>query len=89
MDISKFRIRDQFIIYKPLPRDITHDPRALFTTGNPALTRNPDGSWKVSSTEIRFNVYTSSGYHHELISTLDQQQLAPKAICNRPTTGKM
>src|SRR5215469_3116055 len=64
--------------------DITHDPRAIFTTGNPALTRNPDGSWKVSSTEIRFNVYTSSGYHHELISTLDQQQLAAKGYMQSP-----
>ena len=68
--------------------DITHDPRALFTTGNPALTRNPDGSWKVSSTEIRYNVYTSSGYHHELISTLDQQQLAAKGYMQSPNDWK-
>jgi hypothetical protein len=68
--------------------DITHDPRALFTTGNPALTRNPDGSWKVSSTEIRFNVYTSSGYHHELINTLDQQQLAAKGYMQSPNDWK-
>jgi len=33
--------------------DITQDPRASFTASNPDLTRNPDGSWKVSSTEIR------------------------------------
>ena len=68
--------------------DITQDPRASFTASNPDLTRNPDGSWKVSSTEVRFNVYTSSGYHHELINTLDQQQLAAKGYMQSPNDWK-
>ena len=51
--------------------DITQDPRASFEDSNTGLTRNPDGSWKVSSTEVRFNVLPSSGYHHELINTLE------------------
>lgn len=42
--------------------DIIHDPRTSFTASKP-ITKNPDGSWKVSSTKVRFNVYTSSGYH--------------------------
>ena len=58
--------------------DIIHDPRTSFTASKPTITKNPDGSWKISSTKVRFNVYTSSGYHHELINSLDQQQLAAK-----------
>jgi len=67
--------------------DITQHLRASFER-HPTLTRNPDGSWKVSSTEIRFNVYTSSGYHHELISTLNQQQLAAKGYIQSPNDWK-
>lgn len=64
--------------------DIAHDPRMSFTAAKPTLTRNPDGSWKVSSTEVRLNVFTSSGYHHELINTLNQQQLAEKGYMQSP-----
>jgi len=64
--------------------DITHDPRMSFTAAKPTLTRNPDGSWKVSSIEVRLNVFTSSGYHHELITTLNQQQLAEKGYMQSP-----
>ena len=72
--------------YKSLVDGCTH---TLFSTGNPTLTRNPDGSWKVSSTEIRFNVYTSSGYYHELISTLNQQQLAAKGYMQSPNDWRI
>ena len=68
--------------------DITHDPRTSFTASNPTLTRNPDGSWKVSSTEVRFNVFPSSGYHHELITTLNQQQLETKGYMQSPNDWK-
>ncbi|MGB6591885.1 MAG: Ig-like domain-containing protein [Candidatus Nitrosopolaris sp.] len=68
--------------------DITHDPRTSFTASNPDLTRNPDGSWKVSSTEVRFNVFPSSGYHHELITTLNQQQLETKGYMQSPNDWK-
>jgi hypothetical protein len=68
--------------------DITQDPRASFEDSNTGLTRNPDGSWKVSSAEVRFNVLPSSGYHHELINTLDQQQLAAKGYMQSPNDWK-
>jgi hypothetical protein len=68
--------------------DITHDPRASFEASNTGLTRNPDGSWKVSSTEVRFNVLTSSGYHNELITTLNQQKLAAKGYMQSPNDWK-
>ena len=60
--------------------DITHDPRASFEASNTGLTRNPDGSWKVLSTEVRFNVLTSSGYHHELITRFALASTSDKNI---------
>jgi hypothetical protein len=52
------------------------DPR--FHIGSIKLIKNRDGSFKVTSTEVRFGVYTSSGYQPDKISTLNQQQLASK-----------
>ncbi len=61
--------------------DPNHDPR---NDPGTTLTKNPDGSWKVSSTKVRFNIFTSSGYHHELITTLNQQQMAAKGYMQSP-----
>ncbi len=48
------------------------------------LTKNPDGSWKITSSAVRFQVFTSSGYHPELITTLNQQQMAAKGYMQSP-----
>ncbi|MGB7955459.1 MAG: hypothetical protein WCF23_15890, partial [Candidatus Nitrosopolaris sp.] len=61
--------------------DPNHDPR---NDPGTTLTKNPDGSWKVKSSEVRYNVFTSSGYHHELITTLNQQQMAAKGYMQSP-----
>jgi hypothetical protein len=42
------------------------------------VQKNSDGSWKVQSSEVRYGVFTSSGYHPDLITTLNQQVLAAK-----------
>jgi hypothetical protein len=42
------------------------------------ITKNPDGSWKMKSTQVRMNVYTSTGYDGSDISTLDHSNLASK-----------
>ena len=42
------------------------------------VQQNNDGSWKVQSTEVRYGVLTSSGYHPDLITTLNQESLAAK-----------
>ena len=34
------------------------------------VQQNDDGSWKVQSTEVRFGVLTSAGYHPNLIMSL-------------------
>jgi hypothetical protein len=52
-----------------------NDPR---TDPQTTLVRNPDGSWNARDTAARFNVFTSTGYHPELITTYDQHALATK-----------
>lgn len=37
---------------------------------------------------MRFNIFTSSGYHPELITTLNQQQLAVKGYMQSPNDWK-
>jgi len=58
-------------------RDLRTDPKTT-------LTKNPDGSWKITSSAVRFQVFTSSGYHPELITTLNQQQMAAKGYMQSP-----
>jgi hypothetical protein len=52
-----------------------NDPR---TDPGTDLDQNPDGSWNVQDTSMRYNVFTSTGYHPNLITTYDQQALATK-----------
>ena len=42
------------------------------------ITMNPDGSWKIKSTQVRMNVYTSTGYNSVNIPTLDHSAIASK-----------
>ena len=44
------------------------------------VQQNHYGSWKVQSNEVRYGVLTSSGYHPDLITTLNQQALVCKGI---------
>ena len=52
------------------------------------VIQNDDGSWKVQSTEVRYGVLTSSGYHPDLITTLNQQALAAKGYMQSPNDWK-
>jgi hypothetical protein len=52
------------------------------------VLQNDDGSWKVQSTEVRYGVLTSSGYHPDLITTLNQQALAAKGYMQSPNDWK-
>ena len=42
------------------------------------ITKNPDGSWKMKATQVRMNVYTSTGYNSANIPTLDHSVIASK-----------
>ena len=48
------------------------------------ITKNPDGSWKMKSTKVRMNVYTSTGYDENSIDTLDHSDLATKGYMQAP-----
>ena len=58
------------------------DPR--FHLGSFNLVRNEDGSFKVTSTEIRLGVYTSTGYDQNKIAALDQGKLTQKGSMQNP-----
>jgi hypothetical protein len=52
------------------------------------VQKNPDGSWKVRNTEVRYGILTSSGYHPKLITTFNQMQLATKGYMQSPNDWK-
>ena len=69
--------------------DPNHDPR---TDPQTTLIRNynidGDNSWKIQNTEVRYNVFTSSGYKPQLITTLNQTELAKKGYMQSPNDWK-
>lgn len=65
-----------------------NNPTADSRTVPPSMTKNSDGSWKVTSTQVRYGVYTSSGYHPELITTYNQKELAAKEYMQSPNDWK-
>jgi hypothetical protein len=44
----------------------------------PPMTKNSDGSWRVTDTQVRYGVFTSSGYDQDKITTLNHASLAQK-----------
>ena len=63
----------------------TSDPR--FNT-QATITKNPDGSYKVTKQQIRMEVYSSAGYHQDQITTLNQKELAAKGYMQSPNDWK-
>jgi hypothetical protein len=64
----------------------TSDPQ--LNPNGVTLTKNADGSYKVTSSSVRLQIYTSSGYHQNLITTYDQQILAQKGYMQSPNDWK-
>jgi hypothetical protein len=60
------------------------DPRS----NPPSLTKNSDGSFKVTSTQVRYGVFTSSGYDPQAIQTLDHGTLAQRGYMQSPKDWK-
>jgi hypothetical protein len=52
------------------------------------ITKNPDGSWKMKATQVRMEVYTSTGYDGDDIPTLDHSEIAAKGYMLRPNDWK-
>jgi hypothetical protein len=60
--------------------DPNGDPR--FNPRN-TITKNPDDSWKMKATQVPMEVYTSTGYDHDDIPTLDHSVIASKGYMLR------
>jgi hypothetical protein len=67
-------------------QDPTSDPRF---DPQATITKNPDGSYKITKTAVRMNVFTSTGYHQDKITTLNQKELAAKGHMQHLMTGRM
>ncbi|QRO01811.1 carbohydrate-binding protein [Archangium violaceum] len=62
-------------------RDSRFDPQKT-------ITRNADGSWKMRSTQVRMEVFTSSGYDSKKIPTYDRDVLASRGYMQSPNDWK-
>ena len=54
----------------------------------PSLTKNSDGSFKVRSTQVRYGVYTTSGYNPGEIETLNHGLIAQNGFMQSPNDWK-
>jgi hypothetical protein len=71
--------------------NLISDPRLFTRTDQSQFSKNPDGSWKVGPTnndQGRLHIYTSSGYHQNLITTYNEMQLAAKGYMQSPNDWK-
>jgi hypothetical protein len=59
--------------------DLQNDPR----TSEPSMSRNSDGSWRVTSGQVRYGVFTSSGYQPDNVVT-DHSVLASRGYMQSP-----
>jgi hypothetical protein len=55
------------------------DSDSRFDLGS-SISKNSDGSWKIKSSQVRMNVYTSAGYHPDDIDTYNQKTLATQGF---------
>src|SRR5439155_230689 len=68
-----------------------NDPRTGTPNEGPHTTfagKNPDGSWKVKSSEVRYGILTSTFFQENQIKTLNQQQMAAQGYMLRPNDWK-
>jgi hypothetical protein len=64
-------------------QDPINDPR----TNPPPMTRNADGSWRVTSSQVRYSVFTSSGYDPDQV-VKDHSILATRGYMQSPNDWK-
>ena len=53
----------------------------------PSMTKNSDGSWRVTSSQVRYNVFTSTGYNPNAIE-IDQGVLEQRGYMQSPNDWK-
>ncbi len=67
------------------------DPRTGTPNEGPHTTftqKNPDGSWRVQSSEVRYGILTSTLFQENQIKTLNQKQMAAQGYMLRPNDWK-
>ncbi|MFZ0555373.1 MAG: Ig-like domain-containing protein, partial [Nitrososphaeraceae archaeon] len=64
-------------------QDPNNDPRSK----PPSISKNADGSWRISSGQVRYGVYTSSGYHPDQV-VKDHSVLATRGYMQSPNDWK-
>ena len=83
---SKFGGEEWFIIMDDPNHDLRTDPQTTLTKNDD--TEHGDISWKIQNTEVRYEVFTSSGYNAQLITTLNQTELAKNGFMQSPNDWK-
>ncbi|MGH9913059.1 MAG: hypothetical protein ACRD4W_11495, partial [Nitrososphaeraceae archaeon] len=63
------------------------DPRNDPRTSEPSMSRNADGSWRVTSGQVRYGVFTSSGYHPDQV-VKDHSVIASRGYMQSPNDWK-
>jgi hypothetical protein len=64
----------------------SNDPQ--FDPNGSTMTKNSDGSYKVQSSQVRLQIFPSTGFHENQIKTLDQGQLAAQGYMQSPNDWK-
>jgi hypothetical protein len=64
-------------------QDPSNDPR----TSEPSMSRNSDGSWRVTSGQVRYGVFTSSGYLPDQVEK-DHSVVASRGYMQSPNDWK-
>ena len=71
--------------------DPNNDPRTGTPNEGPHTTftgKNPDGSWKVQASQVRYGILTSTFFQENQIKTLNQHQIAAQGYMLRPNDWK-
>jgi len=64
------------------------DPNHDKQTNPPSMTKNSDGSFKVTSTQVRYGVSPSSGYNPSQIKTTNQKTMIQQGYMQSPDDWK-
>ena len=83
---SKLGGEEWFIIMDDPNHDLRTDPQTTLTKNDD--TEHGDISWKIQNTEVRYEVFTSSGYNAQLITTLNQTELTKNGFMQSPNDWK-
>src|SRR3954468_9465938 len=83
---SKLGGEEWFINMDDPNHDLRTDPQTTLTKNDD--TEHGDISWKIQNTEVRYEVFTSSGYNAQLITTLNQTELSKKGFMQSPNDWK-